>query len=99
MAMEEVLNAGGRSLADWTLALAAMVGGVVGALGGLALGSEAGTKNPLVWGTLGTMLGSGFAVGGWCLDCLFTGDASGDRSDDPDRSRHFTPEPRVGWGR
>jgi hypothetical protein len=96
MATEEVLRGGDESLADWTLALAALVGGVVGALGGAALGIEVGTRYPLVWGTLGTMLGSGFAIGGWCLDHLFTDSGTGDRSDDRDRSGHFTPEPRAG---
>jgi hypothetical protein len=57
----------GESFGNWGLSLAAMSGAVAGAVGGMALGAEFGTAIPLVWGTLGTMLGSGLLAGGWCL--------------------------------
>jgi hypothetical protein len=56
-----------ESLVDSLLTIVAMVGAVGGAILGAALGAAVGTAFPLAWGTLGTMLGSGLAAGGWCL--------------------------------
>jgi hypothetical protein len=67
LAHDPVDAAQGESLADRGLPLVAMVGAVGGAIGGAALGAEIGTAFPLAFGTLGTMLGSGAAAGGWCL--------------------------------
>ena len=53
----------GESLADRVLSLVAMAGAVGGAIGGAVVGAEVGTTFPTVYG----MLGSGLAVGGWCL--------------------------------
>lgn len=53
-------------LAERALTLAAMAGAVGGAIAGAALGTAAGAMPELV-GTLGVVLGSGFAAGAWSL--------------------------------
>jgi len=91
----------GESLADRVLAFAAMAGAVGGAIGGAALGMEAGTAFPLVCGTLGTMLGSGLAAGGWCLlirlwSVLSTGNETHQERDDTVRSGAIASVPSAG---
>ena len=66
--MERVETRSDReSLADRGLTVVAVAGAVGGAIGGAVLGADIGTAFPLACGTLGTMLGSGSAAGGWCL--------------------------------
>jgi phage tail tape-measure protein len=56
-----------ESFRDVGLCFATMCGGVGGAIGGAALGAEVGSVFPVLFGTLGTMLGGALLAGGWCL--------------------------------
>jgi hypothetical protein len=54
-----------ESFGEVGLSFAAICGAMGGSIGGSALGAEFSTAIPLLWGTLGTMLGSVLAAGGW----------------------------------
>lgn len=66
-ARAETASGGGESLADRLLTFVAMGGAVAGAVAGAGVGAEIGSAFPVACGGLGTMLGSGFAAGMWCL--------------------------------
>lgn len=89
--------AANESFADRMLALVAMAGAVIGGIGGTVLGADLGTAFPLAFGTLGTMIGSGAAAGGWCLlarawEKLFTTNAD----HHPLPTQVGAPVPRLG---
>jgi hypothetical protein len=85
----------GEGLADRVFALVTMIGVVGGAVVGSALGAGTGTAFPIVWGTLGAMIGGGLAAGGWGLvsrlwTALFTRDEIR-LEHETVRSQAFTP--------
>jgi hypothetical protein len=55
----------GETFADRVFSASAMLGAVGGAATGAALGAGAGDVFPVLWGTLGTVLGSTVAAGVW----------------------------------
>src|SRR3954447_1970872 len=64
-----------ESFADRAFTVTAMLGAVGGAAAGAFLGAEASDVFPVLWGTLGTVLGSTAAAGVWYgLVRLWAGD-------------------------
>jgi len=67
-------------------------------VGGAALGAEAGTTFPLVFGTLGTMLGGALTIGAWYLlsgVCYAARAATRHESGATQRSDRLAPAPGV----
>lgn len=56
-----------ESFGEVGLSFVTVCGGMAGALGGSALGVEAATAFPLVFGVLGTLFGGTLTAGAWCL--------------------------------
>jgi hypothetical protein len=91
----------GEPLVDRVLSIVAMVGGAGGATAGVVLGAEADTAFPVACGTLGTMLGSGLAAGGWCLlvrlwKVLFPRNKTRYKQNRAARPNPITPAPSAG---